>query len=304
MAVPEALVARLAATGARVELAAPLAKRTWWRVGGAADLHVTVHDTTSLREAVALAGAERLPVTVLGKGSNVLVADAGVRGVVLRLAGALASIDVDGDQLVLGGGAGLVSLVSRALESGWTGLEWAAGIPGSAGGAVRMNAGTHLGDLSRSCVGVEVVTPDGAVTWLSAETLAFGYRTSALPPGAVVCRVALRLERGDAAASRAAIEAHLARRAATQPVDVPTCGSTFRNPPGDSAGRLIEATGLKGHVRGRVRVSPKHANFVENLGGANATEIAALIAWVQSEVHASHGVWLHPEIVRIGEWPG
>ncbi len=300
---PRSFVAELDRLGISVTEDLALAKRTWWRVGGCADGFVTLESVRDVEAVVRLSAAMGVPLWMLGNGSNVLVSDAGVRGVVVRLGGALAEIDAAGDVPVLtvGGGANLVLLTGRAGRCGWTGIEFFAGIPGTLGGAVRMNAGTSLGEVVDALVDVELVTPEGA-GWVPASSLGLSYRHSELPAHSVVVSARLRTTGGDAGHSRRIVAEHLERRARTQPVDVPTCGSTFRNPPGDYAGRLVESVGLKGLVRGRARVSPKHANFVENLGEASASEIWELIEVVRDAVLSQHGILLEPEVQRCGAW--
>ncbi|MCB9666094.1 MAG: UDP-N-acetylmuramate dehydrogenase [Alphaproteobacteria bacterium] len=291
----------LARAGLHVEVDAPLGRRVSWRVGGPADGLVLAHDTAALQAVQRVAAAHALPVLPLGAGSNLLVADAGVRGLVVPLGGALADTEVEDDVVVAGAGLRLVALLARASRAGWAGLEGLAGIPGTVGGAVRMNAGTSLGEVGDRLLWVEIVHRGGAVERLEAGALGLAYRTCHLPPGAIVARAALRTD-GDAERSAVAMRDFLARRKATQPLDQPSCGSTFRNPPGDAAGRLIEAAGLKGLSVGGAQVSPKHANFLVNTGGATARDLASLVAEVQARVFAHAGVWLHPEVEVVGDW--
>lgn len=279
----------------------PLAKRTYWRVGGPADVLAEV-DTVAQLAAVQLAAAEAgIAVTVLGNGSNVLVHDDGIRGLVIRLGGALADTAVVDGLLVAGAGLRLTVLLARAARHGWPGLEPLAGIPGTVGGAVWMNAGTSLGEIGDRIAWVEVVQTDGAVVRLDADACGFAYRHSAFPPGAIVARAALRLD-GDVPESLAAMRTFLDRRKATQPLDKPSCGSTFTNPPGDHAGRLIDAAGLKGFAIGGAQVSEKHANFVLNLGDATADDIAQVIRHARTTVRDRFGVWLTPEVQLLGPW--
>lgn len=288
--------------GVDVRLDEPLQKKTWWRVGGPADGYAEVTDLDRLVAVQQLAYAAQCPVFVLGNASNLLISDRGIRGLVIRLTGALARVTPGDGRLRLGAGVKLVGFVRQAMREGWTGLEMLAGIPGTAGGAVRMNAGTRLGEICDPLDAVTLVLAKGEVVSRPRDALGLAYRTSQLPEGAVVAQVDVRLTGADPEASRALVEEHLAYRARTQPVDVPTCGSTFRNPEGDAAGRLIEATGLKGHTIGAAQVSPKHANFLVNLGGARAADLRALIEHIQAEVQAAHGVHLHPEVHYAGDW--
>jgi UDP-N-acetylmuramate dehydrogenase len=278
---------------------APMSLRTSIRVGGPADLLVRPADAEEVVAVLAAAAAAGAPVHVLGGGTNLLVADAGVRGVVVRLPSDPGMEAADGETLVLPGGAPTSRLVQRAQALGLVGCEFAAGIPGTLGGAVAMNAGTRGGEMEDLVTRVEVATA-GGLRWIEAAALGFAYRTCRLPPGAVVTRVELRLRRGDVAASRAAMEADLAHRRRTQPLQQPTWGSTFRNPPGDHAGRLVESVGLKGHRIGGAAWSELHANFVVNLGGATARDCLALIRLARTRVRERTGVELELEVRLLG----
>lgn len=305
MPLDPAVAAALTATGLPFEVDAPLRNRTWWRAGGPADALLRIETLDQLVAVQRIAADTRCPVFVMGNASNLLVSDAGIRGLVIRLEGELAAVTATGSPpvLVAGAGAKLVSLVGRMQKEGWTGLEAFAGIPGTIGGAVRMNAGTTLGETSDSLIDVTVVLPGGEVRELPASDLHLAYRHSELPAGAIVARARLRTTGTDPEASRAAIAKHLDHRARTQPIDVPTCGSTFRNPPGDTAGRLIDAAGLKGHRIGAAQVSEKHANFLINTGGATAADLRALIDHVRRVVAERSGIDLQPEVHLAGEWP-
>ena len=278
---------------------APLAPRTSIRVGGPADLLVRPLDPADLPPLLAACAVREVPVFYLGGGANLLVADAGIRGVVVRLPIDLGEESIDGERLVLSGGAPVSRLVQRAHVEGLVGCEFAAGIPGTLGGAVAMNAGTRIGEMKDLVERVEVATADG-LRWIPASELGFAYRTCRLPPGAAVTRVALRLRRGDVAASRATMDADREYRRRTQPLTWPTWGSTFRNPPGDHAGRLVEAAGLKGHREGHAQWSDLHANFVVNLGGATARDCLALIRLARQRVREKFGVELELEVRLAG----
>ncbi|MCK6507554.1 UDP-N-acetylmuramate dehydrogenase [Myxococcota bacterium] len=279
----------------------PMSRHGFWRIGGPADVWVEVPDLASLRAVMAL-GA---PVTVVGNGSNLLVADQGIRGVALRLAGSLRDARLDPQGARVGGGMMNSVLLARLQRAGRGGLASLAGVPGTVGGAVRMNAGTALGEVGAVVREVTVVLPGGAVAVLPAEALGFAYRHATLPPGAVVAEVALTLQDDPEAVAReqAEIDHHLARRKATQPLDQPSCGSVFRNPQGDAAGRLIEAAGLKGASRGGARISDKHANFIVNTGGATAMDTWALVRLARDTVWRRFGVRLEPEVHAVGDWP-
>ncbi len=280
---------------------APLAPRTAIRVGGPADLLVRPADPDALSDLLRAVRDLGVPLTVLGGGSNLLVADAGVRGVVLRLPQDLAPESASGAALVLGAGAPSARLPARAHARGLVGMEFIAGIPGTLGGAVAMNAGTRTGEMKDVVTRVELATADGA-GFVPAAALAFGYRRALVPPGAVVTRVEVALREGDVAASAAAMREDRERRARTQPLDRPTFGSTFTNPPGDFAGRLVEAVGLKGHRVGNATWSDVHANFVVNLGGATARDVLALLELARSRVKDRFGVSLEAEVRLVGEF--
>jgi UDP-N-acetylmuramate dehydrogenase len=302
MSLSDNLVNDLVALGAGVERDAPLARRSWWRTGGPADARVTVSSVAQLAGVQAAAHARRVPVFVLGNGSNLLVSDRGVRGLVVQLQGELSATTADGDLLTAGAGTKLAVLLSRAQRDGWTGVEMLAGVPGTIGGAVRMNAGTRLGEISDRLVDVTVIHPDGRVETLPSAALHLAYRHAELPDGAIVASARLRLGGPTPEESTRMIQEHLDHRKATQPLDWPSCGSTFRNPPGGFAGRLIEGAGLKGHRIGGAQISEKHANFFLNLGDATADDLRALITHAVRTVRERAGVTLTPEVHLAGDW--
>jgi UDP-N-acetylmuramate dehydrogenase len=279
---------------------APLAARTAIRVGGPADLLVRPADPDALGALLRAVRELEVPLAVLGGGANTLVADAGVRGVVLKLPQDFPGESVDGDRLLLSGGAPTSRLPARAHAHGLTGMEFIAGIPGTLGGAVAMNAGTRIGEMQDVVTRVELATPEGA-GFVPASALGFAYRTCRLPAGAVVTRLEVQLRRGDVAASEAVMRADRERRRRTQPLDRPSFGSTFTNPPGDHAGRLIESVGLKGHRVGNATWSDVHANFIVNLGGASAADVIALIRLARARVQERHGIRLETEVRFLGE---
>jgi UDP-N-acetylmuramate dehydrogenase len=279
----------------------PLAPRTSIRVGGPADLLVRPADPADLVALLAAAAALQVPLAVLGGGANTLVADAGVRGVVVRLPADFGEERVEGGTLLLSAGAPIARLASRAHALGLVGAEFTAGIPGTLGGATAMNAGTRLGEMSGLLTRVELATADG-LGLVPAAALKLAYRTCQLPPGAVVTRVELQLRPGDVAASRAAMEADVAQRRRTQPLHQPSFGSTFWNPPGRYAGQLIESVGLKGHRIGGAMFSDVHANFIVNLGTATARDVLALMRLARARVEERCGVLLETEVRPIGQF--
>jgi UDP-N-acetylmuramate dehydrogenase len=280
---------------------APLAPRTTIRVGGAADLLVRPADPDALAELLRCARELGVPLHVLGGGANTLAADAGVRGVVVRLPADLSGEEARGEALVLGAGQPTSRLWIRGHGLGLVGMEFIAGIPGTLGGALAMNAGTKLGEMKDVVRRVEVATAEGA-GFLDAAALGFAYRTCRLPPGAVATRIEFALRAGDVAASERAMQADREQRRRTQPLDRPSFGSTFRNPPGDHAGRLVEAVGLRGHRIGGAAWSDVHANFVVNLGAATARDVLALVNLARSRVKESFGIVLETEVRLLGEF--
>jgi UDP-N-acetylmuramate dehydrogenase len=280
---------------------APLAPRTTIRVGGPADLLVRPEGPDALVELLRAVRELGVPLHVLGGGANTLVADAGVRGVVLRLPPSLAPEDARGDTLLLGAGQPTSRLWVRAHALGLVGMEFIAGIPGTLGGALAMNAGTRIGEMKDVVRRVEVATA-GGIGFLEARELGFAYRTCRLPPGGVATRLELGLRRGDVAESERVMQEDRDRRRRTQPLDRPSFGSTFRNPPGEYAGRLIEAVGLKGHRVGGAMWSDVHANFVVNMGGARARDVLALVNLARARVKDRFGVVLETEVRLVGEF--
>lgn len=286
---------------------APLARHTTWRVGGPADLLLVAEDVEQLEGAVSLARTAGVPWRVLGRGSNVLVADEGFRGVVIlnRSRGVRWQIASDSAIVVAASGESLSRLARETAARGWGGLEWAAGIPGTVGGAVVGNAGAFGHEIGERVAWVTVLDPAGRRQRLSAAEVGFGYRQSRLRRASgqeVVLEVALRLERADPGVLVERIAEQTRWRHAHQPRGA-SAGSVFRNPPGEAAGRLLEAAGLKGRVRGAAQISPSHANFVLNLGGASARDIWQLIQEARHAVRERTGVELELEIELLGEWP-
>ncbi|HEX9398890.1 MAG TPA: UDP-N-acetylmuramate dehydrogenase [Anaeromyxobacter sp.] len=280
---------------------APLATRTAIRVGGPADLLVRPADPDALAELLRAVRELGVPLHVLGGGANTLVADAGVRGVVVRVPPDLAPEVARGEALLLCAGHPTSRLWVRAHALGLVGMEFVAGIPGTLGGALAMNAGTRIGEMKDVVRRVEVATADGA-GFLDARELGFAYRTCRLPPGAVATRIEFALRAGDVAASERTMQEDRDQRRRTQPLDKPSFGSTFRNPPGEFAGRLVEGVGLKGHHVGGAMWSDVHANFVVNLGGATARDVLALVNLARLRVKERFGIVLETEVRLVGEF--
>jgi UDP-N-acetylmuramate dehydrogenase len=280
----------------------PLAKHVSFRIGGPADILVLPATLESLDAAVAWLYREGVPFIVLGRGSNVLIADRGIRGVVLKTGRGQEGTTYDGPRVHAECGVSLPHLSRRTAERGLAGLEFAAGIPGSVGGAVVMNAGAHGCAIADVLVSARVRTPRGLATWTGAD-LALRYRHSRLQEDqAVVLDCELMLHPASAGETVARLDAWLRTRAESQPLGPPSSGCIFRNPDGDYAGRLIEAAGTKGLRVGGAVVSDRHANYILNAGGASARDVLALIGQVQARVHDHAGTDLATEIKMLGDF--
>ena len=284
-----------------VRLEEPLAPYTTWRIGGPAEMLAVPQDRDDLLLVVRWARERGLPWRVLGNGSNLLVPDAGVRGVVLHLRKVLDDVAWDGARVRAGAGVLVPVLANLAARRGLAGLEFGAGIPGTLGGALVMNAGWHQWEIGPAVEEVTWLSPEGAVRTLSNRDCGFRYRGSSFRDrGGVVLEGALRLTpEDDPQALLARVETFAASRKANQPTELPSCGSVFLKPEGDFAGRLIEQAGLTGHRVGGIEVSPKHANFFVNVGGGTAADVLALVAHVERVVLERFGVHLTREFV---EW--
>ena len=285
-----------------VRRSAPLARHVTFRIGGPADLLVIPRSVTELRGALTVLWSEGIRPTVLGAGSNVLIGDRGIRGVVVKIGKGVDHVSIDGPRVVAEAGAGLPALALRTARRGLAGLEFAAGIPASIGGAVVMNAGAHGHAMDEVVEGVEVLTSEGE-RMLDLEALGFGYRTSALQHHPwVVASASLLLRPEDPATVRARLETWLAHRGATQPIGPPSSGCIFKNPPGDHAGRLIDLIGAKGSSVGGARVSDVHANYVINEGSATAADVLRLAEQVRARVQDARGITLALEVKLLGEF--
>jgi UDP-N-acetylmuramate dehydrogenase len=295
-----------AVLGARVRIDEPLARHTSMRVGGPADVLAMPESAAQLAEVMAGAAAAGVRVTLLGGGSNVLVGDGGIRGVVVKLGRGFSAIDWSetpaGPRVRAGAAVQLGKLARAAVARGLAGLEYAEGIPGTVGGALFMNAGAYGADLSAVVDAVEGIAPGEGCVKLRGPDLRFRYRRAELPGGFVVTAVVFALSHDDAAAIRRRMNEARRRRLAGQPQGNPSAGSIFKNPNGDFAGRLIEGAGLKGARAGRARISDRHANFIVNEGGARAADVKALMDVAQREVWERSGVWLEPEVQLVGSW--
>jgi UDP-N-acetylmuramate dehydrogenase len=284
----------------RIERDVALARLTTIGTGGPARFLARPETLDELLEALVFAREEGVPVATVGLGSNLLVADEGVDALVLKLAGELATAGVDGALLVAGGGAPNAVGLHRARSASLGGFEFACAIPGTAGGGVRMNAGAYGGDWAQILVRALVVDADDAA-WRTADELELEYRHSALRPGEVVARVEFRLESRPVEEIKATIAELQARRKAAQPTNKRTFGSVFKNPEHElSAGRMLEACGLRGHRIGGAQISPRHANFIENAGGARSADAIALMAEARRRAREQFGVDLRHEVALLG----
>jgi UDP-N-acetylenolpyruvoylglucosamine reductase len=287
----------------------PLARLTTVRTGGAADWFVRPADEGSLVAALAWADTEGLPIGMVGSGSNLLIADDGFHGLAIKLDGKLAQIERDGNRVICGGGYRLPSAAAKVAAWGLSGLEFGVNIPGTAGGAVRMNANAYGGQLARVLEWVDVCTAGGADR-RQPQQLGFEYRCSNLKPGEVIARACFHLQARDPEEIKATLANMRERRREAQPSGIKTFGSTFKNPDderaeGKSAGQLLEAAGCRGLRQGGARFSEKHANFVENDRDASTADVLELMAAGRRRVHERFGVELEPEVQVLGEveWP-
>lgn len=283
-------------------LAEPMTKHTSFHIGGPAELMAQPQSEAELQSLLLKAAEAAVPVTLVGNGSNLLVRDKGIRGLVIKLGSMLRDIKVSGNVLTFGSGVSLAQASKKAAELGLSGMEFAVGIPGSIGGAVYMNAGAYDGEMSKVVKSVRVMNAAGEVSELSASELDFGYRHSALQGSSkIVTSVTVELAAGDKQAIAEKMADFSNRRITKQPLELPSAGSMFKRPPGYFAGTLIDQTGLKGYTVGGAQVSTKHAGFVVNIGGATAADVLQLISDVQAKVFAAHGVHLEPEVLVLGE---
>lgn len=280
----------------------PLKRYTTYRIGGPADVLVVPASYQDVALVIKAAHEYGYPLFVMGCGSNLLVHDEGVRGIVLRLGNLMGQVTTSGNTITAGAGSLLPKVAKIAADHGLTGLEWGGGVPGTVGGAVSMNAGAHGGETSDILIAATVLDRTGQRHDLTSEDMGFRYRRSDLVKdnGLIVLEATFRLEQEDPAVVMNKMKAFALRRRMTQPLGQPSSGSVFRNPPGDYAGRLIEAAGLKGHRVGGAAVSTVHGNFIVNTGGARARDVLALIRLIQSRVKAEFAVDLELEVELVG----
>jgi UDP-N-acetylmuramate dehydrogenase len=288
-----------------------LGPMTAYRIGGPARYYARPRDRQGLENVLAWAQQEELPVQVVGGGSNVLVSDRGYDGLILHLQGFQRQHkDPSSDGLwIVSSGIMLMEWVRRAARMGYSGAEALIGIPGTIGGGVRMNAGAYSTEIGQLVHSVEVIRPDRGnlreftTERIAAEKIGFSYRDSPGLQGTIILSAVFQLNPGDPQKALQKLQEIIATRRGKQPLDWPSCGSVFRRPPGDYAGRLIEAAGLKGHTLGGAQVSPKHANFILNKGGATAADVLALVKLIRTRVKETSGVDLQREVILIGFTP-
>nr|WP_305115035.1 UDP-N-acetylmuramate dehydrogenase [uncultured Acetatifactor sp.] len=284
-----------------IHLQEPMAGHTTFRIGGPADCFVQLEDEEQLRKVRRYLGLAGVPFFVLGNGSNLLVDDAGYKGVVLQIGQKMSQITVQGCHIIAKAGATLRQVANAALEHGLTGLEFASGIPGTVGGGVVMNAGAYGGEMGQVVTQVCVVSREGELMELDNDTMEFAYRNSVIRGSAfTVTQVTFCLERGDREAIRARMEELAARRREKQPLEYPSAGSTFKRPEGYFAGKLIMEAGFAGYRIGGAQVSEKHCGFVINTGDATARDVKMLISEIQARVKEQFRVELEPEVVFLG----
>jgi len=296
---------RLQGTNCLIRPQVSLAHLTSFRVGGPAEWLVTPQNLEELQASLVWAKSEGLSVTLLGAGSNLLVSDHGVSGLVIHTHHfQQLTFDAETGQLTGGAGKSIPRLAWQAADLGWQGLEWAVGIPGTVGGAVVMNAGAHSECTANYLVEVQTLSADGVVEVLKPQDLGYAYRTSVLQGGdRLVLQATFQLRPGaDPAEVRALTQTHRNHRLTTQPYHLPSCGSVFRNPLPRTAGWLIEQTGLKGYQIGGAKVAERHANFILNCGGATASDIFQLIHHVQQQVQHQWSLLLKPEVKILGDF--
>jgi len=295
--VQQDLLRELGSFSGLIKLEEPLKKHTTWRIGGPAEILALPASEQDLKAVIDLSRQYHVPLTVLGNGSNVLVPDSGLKGIVVKISGVLNKFEVDGTLVRAGAGVSLSLLAYRAQQLGLSGLEFAGGIPAALGGAVATNAGTPYGSIGSLIREAKGYSLEGDRVVKPAQALSFDYRRSSIPrEGLIITEVLLELTPGDQQQIKDRTKELLAERRAKQPLELPSAGSVFKNPPGISAGKLIELAGLKGLRRGDAQISEKHGNWILNLGSASAGDVLWLMAKAAATVEEKFGIILEPEI--------
>ena len=289
--------------GDQVLTGEPMSRHTTFRIGGPADIFVIPKTIEDISHVCAIAKKQEIPLFVLGNGSNLLVADQGMDGIVLQIYKNFSGVSADGNELAIKAGTLLSTAAKAAQAEELTGFEFAGGIPGTFGGAVVMNAGAYGGEMVQVLKEVTVLTPEGEIKTIPAEELELGYRTSnILKNGYVVLSGTIALEKGDPEQIKAKMDEYSTARRTKQPLELPSAGSTFKRPEGYFAGKLIQDAGLRGYKVGGARVSDKHCGFVVNQDNATAADVMRLIADVQRIVKDKFNVELEPEVKRVGRF--
>jgi UDP-N-acetylmuramate dehydrogenase len=288
-------------SGIKVRTEVPLARLTTFKIGGPAAVVVTPETIDGLKETMKVLAEGEAPMFILGNGSNLLVADAGYDGVVIRIGSALGAIAAEGDDKVRIGAGALWSVVLRFIQKeGWTGLEFGAGIPGTLGGAISTNAGTRGGETFDSLIEITGVDRTGEVRTLAKDSIPHRYRSSDLPEHFVVTETAFRVAREDPAKISERVRGYQAERRRDQPEREPSAGCIFKNPPGGSAGKLIDVAGLKGEHEGAAVISPIHGNFIINQGGATASDVLRLVDRIRERIKQEYSIDLELEVRKLG----
>jgi UDP-N-acetylmuramate dehydrogenase len=286
----------------KYKLNEPLANHTTIKIGGPADLFIEPSSVENLEKLMELVIQYHIPWRVIGRGSNLLVSDKGIEGVVIKLGAGLDHLTLSDQVISVGGGHSLVSLATIMSKKGFSGLEFASGIPGSVGGAVYMNAGAHGSDISRILKKAKILFEDGSISWLTNEEMKFSYRTSVLQkikPG-IVIEAVFQLQQGEKGSIVAEMQKNKDYRKDTQPYNFPCAGSIFRNPLPNYAGKLIEVAGLKGYSIGGAKISEMHGNFIVNAGNAKAGDVLDLIQHVKDTIYDLYEIKMETEVEIIG----
>lgn len=292
-----------AAGSAAIQAQEPMSRHTTFQTGGAADYFVEPEDVDSLAAMLAVCRGADTPYYNIGKGSNLLVGDRGYRGVIFRIGEKMAACQIDGRRIYAEAGITLTALARNACAAGLSGLEFAAGIPGTLGGAVTMNAGAYGGEMKDVLTAVHVLMPGGETRWVPSERLALGYRTSAVVrENFLILAAELELQAGITEEIRARMADYAARRREKQPLEYPSAGSTFKRPAGHFAGKLIEEAGLSGYTVGGACISEKHCGFVINKGGATSADILAVCRHAAAVVADRFQITLEMEVKQLGEF--
>ncbi|HHW49412.1 MAG TPA: UDP-N-acetylmuramate dehydrogenase [Clostridiaceae bacterium] len=285
-----------------IKIDEPMKNHTSFKIGGNADILVTPENSVQIAKVVEVCRREGIPFFVMGNGTNIIVRDKGIRGVVIKTCGKFERYAVEDTMIEAESGILLSKLADVALEHGLTGLEFASGIPGSLGGAVVMNAGAYDGEMKDVVVKTEYIDKDGLIKILEGDEHLFGYRTSVIQEeGGIVLRSWLKLQKGNKEDIKALMDNLNWRRKSKQPLEMPSAGSVFKRPPGFFTGKLIEDCGLKGYRIGGAEISTKHCGFIVNVGGATANDVINLIRHIQERIKSEYGIELKTEVKIVGE---